>query len=166
VTQQACHQRWSNPLQQQDRKRQRQQQQQCKSHNHLEGFKILQLLLMLMLTFLPDPAAAAAAAVPSLQDVLLPLPSGVYNPSLVVYRGSAWLVARSTELKWDDTGMKWIMNRAHLCQLNTGNWSVVRCVGHMCYLLLSQLSCAFCVGCGCDKHGPSYFRGVSRVQRG
>ncbi|WIA44576.1 hypothetical protein OEZ86_007300 [Tetradesmus obliquus] len=23
--------------------------------------------------------------------------------------------------------MKWIMNRAHLCQLNTANWSVVRC---------------------------------------
>jgi hypothetical protein len=62
-----------------------------------------------------------------LQDVLLPLPPGVYNPSLVVYQGSAWLVARSTQLKWDSTGMKWILNRAHLCQLNSSNWSAMRC---------------------------------------
>jgi hypothetical protein len=86
----------------------------------------VELLLLLLLTFLQAPAAAAAV-VPGLQDVLLPLPPGVYNPSLVVYQGSAWLVARSTQLKWDTTGLKWIMNRAHLCQLNISNWSVVRC---------------------------------------
>jgi hypothetical protein len=85
-------------------------------------------LLVLLLAFLQAAAAAAAAAVPpALQDVLLPLPPGFYNPSLVVYQGSAWLVARSTQLKWDNTGLKWIMNKAHLCQLNTKDWSVVRC---------------------------------------
>uniref|UniRef100_A0A383V4I4 Uncharacterized protein n=1 Tax=Tetradesmus obliquus TaxID=3088 RepID=A0A383V4I4_TETOB len=89
------------------------------------GSTVLHLLLVMLPSFLQ--AAAAAAAVPAVHDVLLPLPPGVYNPSLVVYEGSAWLVARSTKLKWDDTGMKWIMNRAHLCQLHTTNWSVVRC---------------------------------------
>jgi hypothetical protein len=30
------------------------------------------------------------------------------------------------QLKWDATGMKGVMNRAHLCQLNISNWGVIR----------------------------------------
>lgn len=47
------------------------------------------------------------------------------------------------KLKWDDSGMKWIMNRAHLCQLNTANWSVVRCAVHC----VSDAACLWTQSC-------------------
>jgi hypothetical protein len=63
----------------------------------------------------------------SSSDVALPLPEGLYNPSLVILPGhsgggsgssssssvgSVWLVARSTQLRWQQPdGLKWIVNR-------------------------------------------------------
>jgi hypothetical protein len=113
-------------------------------------------LTVLLLAFLQ--ATAAAAAVPALQDVLLALPAGVYNPSLVVYQGSAWLVARSTQLKWDNTGMKWILNKAHLCELKTTDWSVIRRVKYtalsVCFVVMYSEEVA-CMCSGFDPLGSS-----------
>lgn len=59
-----------------------------------------------------QPAAA-------LQDLKIKTEQGIYNPSLVYYQGEAVFVARSTQLRWDTTGLKWIMNKAYLCTSNT-----------------------------------------------
>lgn len=75
--------------------------------------------MLLLLVYICHQAAAA-------RDILLPLKPGQYNPSLVVYEGAGWLVARSTELKWDTSGLKWIMNRAYLCKVNITDWSPIR----------------------------------------
>jgi len=48
-------------------------------------------------------------------DVALPLGDGVYNPSMAVHAGHAYVVARATRLRWDTSGLKWIVNRAYLC---------------------------------------------------
>eukprot|EP00878_Enallax_costatus_P006535 GHUV01006852.1.p1 GENE.GHUV01006852.1~~GHUV01006852.1.p1 ORF type:complete len:812 (+),score=281.02 GHUV01006852.1:993-3428(+) len=79
-------------------------------------------LTALLLALLQHVNAAAA-----LQDMVVPLPAGYYNPSLVVYKGSGWLVSRSTSLKWDTMGLKWILNRAYLCQVNVTDWSPMGC---------------------------------------
>lgn len=80
----------------------------------------LAVTLLLQLFILLQQVSAAA-----LRDIVMPLPAGYYNPSLVIYEGSGWLVSRSTELKWDTTGLKWILNRAYLCQVNVTDWSLI-----------------------------------------
>eukprot|EP00879_Flechtneria_rotunda_P019476 GHRR01020455.1.p1 GENE.GHRR01020455.1~~GHRR01020455.1.p1 ORF type:complete len:204 (+),score=47.20 GHRR01020455.1:1289-1900(+) len=84
--------------------------------------RLLSVLLLLLAVL-----AAAPQPVTALLDVVLDFKPGVYNPSLAVYQGSGWLVARSTQLKWDITALKWILNRAYLCQVNLTDWSTVRC---------------------------------------
>jgi hypothetical protein len=126
--------------QQQQQLWQKQQQWQWQQRHHPQAVRtVLWLLLLLLLlgehqqAVLAAPAAAAPAAAAAVAspaaaavspDILLPLAPGLYNPSLVVYQGSGWLVARSTQLKWDSSGLKWILNRAHLCQINVTDWSL------------------------------------------
>ena len=67
-----------------------------------------------------QPLAAAS------QDVKIKTEQGIYNPSLVYYQGEAVFVARSTQLKWDTTGLKWIVNKAHLCTSDTKTFNQTR----------------------------------------
>lgn len=74
--------------------------------------RLSQQLLLLMALL----AAADAAASPTTPlDLPLPLGDGVYNPSMAVHAGHAYVVARATRLRWDTSGLKWIVNRAYLC---------------------------------------------------
>jgi hypothetical protein len=68
------------------------------------------LLLLLVLA-----VAAVAAAPVATVDIPLPLGDGVYNPSVAVHAGHAYVAARATRLRWDASGLKWIVNRAYLC---------------------------------------------------
>ena len=78
----------------------------------------------------PAPAATAAPAAPAaFADFALPLPAGMYNPSLVAHRGAAYLVARTTRVRRDAGGLKWIVNRAHLCALPDARAGLARAGG-------------------------------------
>jgi hypothetical protein len=73
------------------------------------------LLLLLMATATTTALLAADANPTAPLDLPLPLGDGVYNPSMAVHAGYAYVVARATRLRWDTSGLKWIVNRAYLC---------------------------------------------------
>lgn len=60
------------------------------------------------------------------QDILLQLDKGLYNPSLIIHKGLGYLVGRSTTVKWDTTGLKWIVNKAYLCHVTVSAFTAAR----------------------------------------
>jgi hypothetical protein len=83
------------------------------------GMALVALVQALALLLPMQPAAA-------FQDIRIATEQGVYNPSLVYYQGDAVFIARSTQLKWDTTGLKWIVNKAFLCSADTKTFSQSR----------------------------------------
>jgi hypothetical protein len=53
-------------------------------------------------------------------DTLTP---GMFNPSIAVYRGAAWVVLRTQHVMQSSN---WALGQNHLAQLNLSDWSILR----------------------------------------